>query len=108
MCIFFSNLEQLKDLLALMQLKPNSYHDQHLTDQFFPLAIEVCGCLHKQNKLICSKHVRAFMQLCQCQLQMARSFPFRLVYFFSSKKFNYVAKDASIFHLKLNDNGRPN
>jgi hypothetical protein len=49
MCIFFSNLAQLKDLLALIQLKPpNSYDDQHLTHQFFPSAIEIFGCLHKQ------------------------------------------------------------
>jgi hypothetical protein len=25
-----------------------NYHDQHPTDQFLPLAIEVVGCLHKQ------------------------------------------------------------
>jgi hypothetical protein len=29
------------------QAKEWSYHDRHPTDQFFPLAIEVFGCLHK-------------------------------------------------------------
>jgi hypothetical protein len=31
-----------------IQAKEKSYHDQHPTDQFLILAIEVFGCLHKQ------------------------------------------------------------
>ncbi len=31
----------------VVQVKEKSYHDQHSTDQFLPLAIEVFGCLHK-------------------------------------------------------------
>jgi hypothetical protein len=30
-----------------IQAKERSYCNQHLTDQFFPLTIEVFGCLHK-------------------------------------------------------------
>ncbi len=30
------------------QAKERSYHNQHLINQFLPLAIEVFGCLHKQ------------------------------------------------------------
>ncbi len=33
------------------QTKENSYHDQHLTDQFFPLAIEIFEYLHKQANM---------------------------------------------------------
>jgi hypothetical protein len=41
--------------------------------------------------------------LCQChlELEMAKGlFSFCFGYFFSSKKFNHIAKNASIFHLK--------
>jgi hypothetical protein len=31
------------------QAKERNYRNQHPTDQFLPLAIEVFGCLHKQN-----------------------------------------------------------
>jgi hypothetical protein len=30
------------------QTKKQSYHDQHLANQIFPLVIEVFGCLRKQ------------------------------------------------------------
>jgi len=42
------------------------------------------------------------MQLCQCHLQLERVrelSPFYLCYFFLSKNFNRIRKDASIFHL---------
>jgi len=29
----------------------NNYCDQHLTNQFFPFAIEIFGCLHKQTNM---------------------------------------------------------
>jgi hypothetical protein len=32
----------------VVQAKEKSYHDQHPSDQFLPLIIEVFGCLHKQ------------------------------------------------------------
>jgi hypothetical protein len=38
------------------QAKERSYHKQHPIDQFFPLAIEVFGCLHK--------HVDVFLHDC--------------------------------------------
>jgi hypothetical protein len=46
--IYFSKLAQLKDLLPAMQLKPKKGATaKHPIDQFFPLAIEIFGCLHK-------------------------------------------------------------
>ncbi len=33
------------------QVKKQSYHDQHLVDQFLPLVVKVFGCLHKQVDL---------------------------------------------------------
>jgi hypothetical protein len=48
MWIYFPNLAILKDWLIPMQLNPKkNYHNQHPTDQFFLLAIEVFGCVHK-------------------------------------------------------------
>jgi len=38
------------------QAKEKSYHNQHPTNQFFPLAIEVFGCLHK--------HIDVFLHDC--------------------------------------------
>jgi hypothetical protein len=38
------------------QAKEISYHNQHPTDQIFPLTIEVFGCLHK--------HVNVFLHDC--------------------------------------------
>jgi hypothetical protein len=32
----------------VVQAKKNNYHNQHLINQFLPLAIEVFGYLHKQ------------------------------------------------------------
>ncbi len=110
MQIYFSNLTQLKDLLALMQLKPKKIVIMTNTS-LIKFSLEQLKYLDVYtNKVICSQHVCALMQLCQChlKLQMARrSSPFSWL-FFSSNFLNYVAKDASIFHLKLDDNGRPN
>jgi hypothetical protein len=53
---------------------------------------------------------RAFTRLCQhhLELQMAkRPYPFCLGYFFTSKNFNYIEKEANIFHLKSGCNNRP-
>jgi len=30
------------------QVREKSFHDQHTTNQFLPLTIEILGCLHKQ------------------------------------------------------------
>jgi hypothetical protein len=52
-----------------------------------------------------------FTQLCQCHLELERVrklSSFYMGYFFSSKSFNHVAKDASIFHLKLGSSRGPN
>jgi hypothetical protein len=38
------------------QTKEKSYHNQHRTDQFFPLTIKVFDCLHK--------HVNVFLHVC--------------------------------------------
>jgi hypothetical protein len=35
----------------VVQSKEKSHHDQHPTNQFFPLTIEVFGCLHKQTNV---------------------------------------------------------
>ncbi len=32
----------------VVQVKEGFYHDHHLIDTFFPLAIKVFGCLHQQ------------------------------------------------------------
>jgi hypothetical protein len=47
--IYFPDLVQLKDLPPSMygQAKEMSYRNQHPTNQFLPLAIEIFGCLHK-------------------------------------------------------------
>jgi hypothetical protein len=40
----------------ITQAKERSYHNRHPIDQFFPLTIEIFGCLHK--------HVDVFLQDC--------------------------------------------
>jgi hypothetical protein len=55
--------------------------------------------------------IYVFTQLCQCYLEPKKvrgPSPFCFGYFFSSKKFNYVAKDANTLHLKLGSGDRPN
>jgi hypothetical protein len=42
--------------LDAIQAKEKSYHNRHPTNQFFPLAIEVFGCLHK--------HADVFLHYC--------------------------------------------
>jgi len=45
-----------------------------------------------------------FTQLCQCHLELEgdkRSSFFYLGHFFSSKSFDHITKDASVFHFKL-------
>ncbi len=48
--------------------------------------------------------------MCQCHLKpemVRRPSSFCFGYFFSTKKFNHITKNVSIFHLKLGDNCRP-
>jgi hypothetical protein len=91
------------------QTKKNSYCDQHLTNQFFPLASEVFRCLHKQTNMfstcLCS-YVIMSMSFETSNNQKILSF--LSWFFFSSNFFHYVTKDSSIFHLKFDGNGRPN
>jgi hypothetical protein len=56
--IYFPDLAQLKDLSPLMQFqaKKRSYHNQHPTNQFPSLTIDVFGCLHK--------HADVFLHYC--------------------------------------------
>jgi hypothetical protein len=78
------------------QAKKRSYCDRHLADQFLPLTVELFGCV--------------FTQLCQCHLEFERTkrpSSFYLDYFSLTKKFNHIAKAASILHLKLGGSHRP-
>jgi hypothetical protein len=62
----------------VIQAKKRSYHDQHLTDQFFPLAIEIFECLHKQTDVFLDDCANAIWSL-----KGPKGFPlFVLVIFF--------------------------
>jgi len=84
------------------QTKEKNYHNQHFIDQFLPLGIEVFGCLHKQ--------VDVFLQDCANAIWSSKGpkglFFSILVVFLYQNIFNYVTKDASIFHFKLGNSGR--
>ncbi len=84
------------------QTKEKNYHNQHLIDQFLPLAIEVFGCLHKQ--------VDVYLQDCANAIQSSKRseglFLSILVVFLYQNIFNYVTKDVNILHLKLGNSGR--
>jgi hypothetical protein len=45
------------------QAKKRSYHNQHPIDQFFFLAIEVFGCLHKQADMFLHECANAIWSL---------------------------------------------
>jgi len=63
------------------QAKERSYHNQHPTDQFLPLAIEIFGCLHKQIDVFLHDCVNAI-----CSLKKSKSLPlFVLVTFLQLK-----------------------
>jgi hypothetical protein len=72
-----------------IKLKEKNYHNQHPTNQFFPLAIEVFGCLHK--------HADVFLHDCANAIWPSS---FCLGHFFLSKSFNHISKDVSVLHLK--------
>jgi len=84
------------------QTKQKNYHNQHLIDQFLPLAIEVFGCLHKQVDVYLQDCVNAFWS----SKGPEGLFLSILVVFLYQNIFNYVTKDANILHLKLGNSGR--
>jgi len=45
------------------QAKKKNYHNQHPTDQFLPLAIELFGCLHKHANVFLHDCVNAIWSL---------------------------------------------
>jgi hypothetical protein len=46
-----------------IQVKEKNYHNQHLTEQFFPLPIKVFGCLHKHADMFLHNCVNAIWSL---------------------------------------------
>ncbi len=77
------------------QAKEKSYHNQHPTDQFLPLSIEVFECLHKQ--------VNVFLHNCAnaiWSLKGQRALLFLPWFIFFGENLNHITKDANIFHLK--------
>jgi hypothetical protein len=46
-----------------IQAKEKSYHNQHPTNQFFPLTIEAFGCLHKHANVFLHDYVNAIWSL---------------------------------------------
>jgi hypothetical protein len=70
-------------------------------DQFLLLTIEILGCLHKYVNV----YINTPMPFKTSKGH--RALPFYLGYICSLKNFNYVAKDASIFHLKSSNSGKP-
>jgi hypothetical protein len=85
------------------QAKERSYHHWRPTNEFFCVAIEVFGCLHK--------HAYAFLHDCANAIWNLKGIegpsPFYFGYFFSSKNFNYVTMDANIFHFKSSNDSNP-
>jgi len=64
------------------QAKKRSYHNQHPIDQFFFLAIEVFGCLHKQADMFLHECANAIWSL---KMLKALPFFFVLVTFFHQR-----------------------
>jgi len=87
-----------------IQAKEKSYHNQHPTNHFLPLIIEVFGCLDKQ--------VDVFLHGCanaNWDFKRPKGLPFSvLVTFLPKKNFNYITKDISILHLKPGNSDRSN
>jgi len=49
--------------LHAVQAKKRNYHDQHPTNQFFPLIIDIFGCLHNQANVFLHYCVNAIWSL---------------------------------------------
>ncbi len=103
--IYFRNLAQAKNLLALMQLKPkrgaiatNTSPINFSLSQLKYLNIyKTCWCV--------------FTWMCQCNLELKRAkgpSSFCLGNFSSSKNFKYIVKDVNILHLMSSNSGRSN
>jgi hypothetical protein len=83
------------------QAKERSYYDQHPTNHFLLLAIEVLGCLGKQ--------VNVFLHDCANAMWNFKRLEGPLLcfdYFSLSKNLKYITKDVSVLHLKLGSNSR--
>jgi hypothetical protein len=76
--------------------KEMSYRNQHLTDQFLPLAIVVFGCLHKLADVFLHDCTNAIWSL-----KGTKGLHLSTLVIFFIKKFKSHYKDASILHLKL-------
>jgi hypothetical protein len=57
--IYFPNLAQLN----VAQIKKRNYRDRHPINQFFPLAIEIFRCLHKQVDVLLHDYANAIWSL---------------------------------------------
>jgi hypothetical protein len=81
-----------------MQLRPN----QHPTDQFLLIVIEIFGCLHKQ--------VDMFLHDCAnviWSLKRQKGIHFFVLLLLFIKKFQSHCKNTNIFHLKSSGSHRP-
>jgi hypothetical protein len=71
-------------------------------NSFLLLTIEVFRCLHKQNDVFLHECANATWSF----KRPKGPSPFYVGYFSSSRNFNYIIKDVSIFHLKLSSNSK--
>jgi hypothetical protein len=98
----WSCIIQRFDASDAIQTKKNSYCDQYPTDQFFLLANEVFGCLHKQTNVLLHNCANAIWSL-----KRPESLPIFFWLLFFIQKFQLHANDTSILHLKSSNNDRP-
>ncbi len=84
------------------QAKEMNFCNQHPTNQFLPLTIEVFGCLYKHANVFLHNYANAIWNLKGTTCLHL----FYLGHFSSSKNFDHITKDANIFHLKLGDSHR--
>jgi hypothetical protein len=102
--IYFPNLTQFKD--CCLQCDSNQRKElSWLTPQWSIFPFNNWNLWMFTQTSWC-----VFTQLCQCHLELERvlkpSF-FCFGYFSFSKNFNYIARNANIFHLKSSGSGRP-
>jgi len=94
-------IQELK-IFNVAQAKERRYRDQHLIDQFFPWAIEIFEYLHKQADVFLHDRANAIWSL-----KGPKGLIFLSWFFFGSKTFNHIIKDASTIHVKLGNSYRP-
>jgi hypothetical protein len=92
------------DVSNAAQAKEKNYHNGHPTDQFYPLTIEVFGCLHKHVDVFLHDYVNTIWSLKGTESLSS----FYLSHFSLLKSFDYITKDTSIFHLKSSSSRRLN